>query len=207
MLKIWGRTNSINVQKVMWAVGELGLAHERVDAGGAFGIVGTPEYRKLNPNGLVPTIEDDGLVLWESNAIVRYLAARHDRGGLWPEDPTLRAQAEMWMDWVTTTLIPNNLQTTFWQLIRTPEDKRDMPAVEAAARRLGTIWAYLDDWLSSRQFVLGDRLTIGDIPAGCAYYRYVNLPIDRPALPNLAIWYQDLKERDPFRTHVMVPVT
>ena len=207
MLKIWGRTNSINVQKVMWAVGELGLEHERVDAGGAFGLVDTPEYRKLNPNGLIPVIEDGEVVLWESNTIVRYLAAKHSPGALWPDDLVARARAEMWMDWVTTTVIPNNLQIVFWQLIRTPEDKRDMAAVEVASRRLGTIWAILDDHMAERQFVLGERLTIADIPAGCAFYRYLNIAIERPSLPNLALWYQDLKERDPFRRHVMVPVT
>jgi glutathione S-transferase len=206
MLKIWGRTNSVNVQKVMWTVGELGLDHERVDAGGAFGGLDTPEYGRLNPNRKVPTIQDGELVMWESNACVRYLAARYGQGSFWPEDPARRAHADMWMDWTATTLMPD-MTIVFWQLVRTAPDKRDMPGVEAAARRLGPIWLMLDQWLGDRPFVAGSEPTVGDIPAGALFYRYMNLPIDRPGLPNLQIWYQDLKGRDAYRRHVMLPLT
>ena len=132
MLRIWGRTNSSNVQKVMWVVAELGLAHERIDAGGAFGHLDSPEYLALNPNRLIPTIEDDGTVIWESNAIVRYLAARYGAGGLWAEDPAVRSAADRWMDWQLTTVQPG-LQPVFWGLIRTAPDKRDTAAIQAGA--------------------------------------------------------------------------
>ena len=206
MLKIWGRTNSINVQKVMWAVGELGLEHERIDAGGAFGGLDTDAYGRLNPNRKVPTVQDGELVLWESNACVRYLAARYGSGGLWPEDPTPRAMADMWMDWQQTTLLPD-MTIVFWGLIRTPEDKRDHAAIEAAAKRLGSIWAMLDERLASRPFVAGEAFTMGDIPVGAACYRYHGLPIGRPRLANVERWYERLKERAPFREHVMLPIT
>jgi glutathione S-transferase len=206
MLRIWGRTSSINVQKVMWAVGELGLDHERIDAGGAFGGLDTDEFGERNPNRRVPTLEDDGLVMWESNACVRYLAARYDVGGLWPEDPAARARADMWMDWQQTTLVPD-MTVVFWGLIRTPEGKRDLGAIDAAARRLGATWRVLEMQLAGRRFVAGDQLTIGDIPVGAGCYRYLGLPIERPSLPNLEAWYERLKQHHAYREHVMLPLT
>jgi glutathione S-transferase len=206
MLRIWGRTNSINVQKVMWTVGELGLAHERIDAGGAFGRLDTEEYGRLNPNRRVPTIEDDDTVVWESNAIVRYLTARYGAGGLWPEDPAERARGDMWMDWITAELIPD-MTPVFWGLIRTPAERRDQTAIDAAVKRLADKWRLLDGWLAGREYVAGDRLTMGDVPAGAACYRYHELPIERPTLPNVAAWYARLRERAPFREHVMIPLS
>ncbi|HSA81303.1 MAG TPA: glutathione S-transferase [Geminicoccaceae bacterium] len=206
MLRIWGRTNSINVQKVMWTVGELGLAHERIDAGGAFGGLDTPEYGTLNPNRKVPTIDDDGAVLWESNACVRYLAARYGAGSLWPEDVKRRGQSDLWMDWQQTTLLPD-MTVVFWGLIRTPEAQRDLAAIKVAAERLGATWRVLDQHLATRRFVTGDSLTMGDIPVGAACYRYYGLPIARPQLPNLEEWYERLTERPAFREHVMLPIT
>ena len=206
MLRVWGRNNSINVQKVMWAVGELGVEHERIDVGGAFGGLDTPEYRRLNPNRRVPTVEDGEVVVWESNACVRYLAARFGAGALWPEDPGRRARADMWMDWQVATLLPD-MTVVFWGLIRTPEAERDHAKIAAAVERLGTTWRILDEHLASRRFVAGDALTIGDIPVGAGCYRYYSLPIERPSLPKLEAWYGRLKERAPFREHVMVPLT
>ncbi len=206
MLRIWGRTNSINVQKVMWTVAELGLEHERIDAGGAFGGLDTPEYGAMNPNRKVPTIKDGDTVVWESNACVRYLAAKHGKGSLWDEDPARRSEADRWMDWMVTSIL-GDLGVAFWQTIRTPAEKRDMAAVEAAAKRLGPVWQMLDDHLGSRRFVAGGELTMGDIPVGCAFYRYVSLDIDRPSLPNLQLWYQSLKSRDAYRRHVMIPLS
>jgi glutathione S-transferase len=206
MLRVWGRNNSINVQKVMWAVGELGLEHERIDVGGAFGGLDTPEYGRLNPNRRVPTVEDDEVVIWESNACVRYLAARYGAGTLWPEDPAQRAVADLWMDWQQTTLLPD-MTVTFWGLIRTPEAERDHAKIEAAAERLGPLWQMLDRHLATRRFVGGDALTIGDIPVGASCYRYYGLPIERPRLANIEAWYGRLKERASFRKHVMVPIT
>jgi glutathione S-transferase len=206
MLKVWGRNNSINVQKVMWTVGELGLEHERIDAGGRFGGLDTPAYGALNPNRLVPVIEDDGVVVWESNAIVRYLAARYGEGGLWPADPARRAQADKWMDWKITCLQPD-MTVVFWGLVRTPPEQRDTARIDSAAERLGRTFAILDEHLAGHRYVAGDNLTMGDIPVGAACYRYHALPIKRPALPALESWYARLREREPFRSHVMIPLT
>jgi glutathione S-transferase len=206
MLRIWGRNNSINVQKVMWAVGEVGRPHERIDVGGAFGGLDGAEYRALNANGRIPTIEDDGVVVWESNACVRYLAARYGADGLWPEDPVARAAADMWMDWQQTTLL-TDMTTVFWGLVRTPEAERDHAAIEAAAGRLGGLWRRLDNHLTGRRYVAGDHFTMGDIPVGAACYRYYQLAIERPKLAAIEAWYRRLQEREPYRTHVMLPVT
>src|SRR3989454_7315331 len=135
MLVIWGRNNSINVQKVLWCCEEMAIEYKRIDAGAVFGVVNTPEYRSLNPNGLVPTIDDDGFVLWESNAIIRYLAAKHGAGTLWPDDLRQRADADRWMDWATSTVAPA-ITPVFWGLIRTPAEKRDLKAIEEGREKL-----------------------------------------------------------------------
>lgn len=206
MLEIWGRMSSINMQKVMWAAGELDLEHVRHDAGGVYGGVDTSDYALMNPNRLVPTISDDGFVLWESHAIVRYLAAKYDDGGLWPGDVQVRADADRWMDWMSTTLVPS-IRTVFWQLIRTAPKDRDAAAIAAGVDDLARKFAILDAALSGREFIAGDRLTMGDIPIGCTAYRYFGLNIDRPELPNVERWYRRLTERPAFRVHVMVPIT
>ncbi len=206
MLTVWGRNNSINVQKVMWTVGELGLAHERIDAGRQYGGLDKPEYLALNPNGLVPTIVDGDTVMWESNAIVRYLAAKYDAGGLWPEDAAARGRADQWMDWMVTVIIPP-LIPVFLGLIRTPPEERDQAAIDASAKAMSERWALLDAHLAERPFVAGDALTIADIPVGCACYRYYALAIAHPTLPNLEAWYERLKARDAFREHVMIELS
>jgi glutathione S-transferase len=206
MLRIWGRTNSINVQKVMWTVGELGLAHQRIDAGGKFGGLDSAEYGAMNPNRRVPTIDDGGVILWESNACVRYFAARYGAGSLWAEDPAERAFADRWMDWQVASLLPD-LGVAFWGLIRTPAAERDPAAIAAAAGRLGGLFGILDDALAGRDFITGSQFTMGDIPIGAACYRYQERPIERPRLPHLEAWYERLKRRAPFREHVMIPLS
>lgn len=206
MLTIWGRNNSINVQKVMWTVAELGLDHERRDVGGAFGGLDTVEYGAMNPNRRIPVLDDGGMLVWESNAVVRYLAAKYDSGGLWPEEPGERSLADRWMDWMITTILPD-MHPIFLGLIRTPEDRRDMAAIAAAAERLGKSFLLFDQHLADRPYVAGDAFTMGDIPMGAACYRYHALPIERPALPNTSAWYDRLQGRDAFREHVMIPLT
>jgi glutathione S-transferase len=207
MLKIWGRTNSINVQKVMWTVGELGLKPERVDAGMAHGIVNEAWYATYNPNRLVPTIEDDGLVLWESNVIVRYLAAKHAPGTLMPTDPAGRAKAEMWMDWQQSTIMPGALTPLFLGLIRTPPEKRDADALRKAAEATEHSLRKLDAHLAKQPYVLGDSLTVADIPVGVATYRWYALPVQHAELPNLRGWYDRLRQRPAFTQHVMLPLS
>ncbi len=207
MLKIWGRNTSSNVQKVMWAIGELKLPHERIDIGGAFGGNKEPAYLAMNPNGLVPTLEEDGFTLWESNAIVRYLAARNGAGALEPADPKTRARANQWMDWQLSVVGPA-IFGAFWGLIRTPPDKRDPAAIEASQKKTTEAMIILDAQLAKTAFVAGDAFSMGDIPLGVMAYRFRQLVPQRPPLPNLERWYASLEKREAFRTHVStIPLT
>lgn len=204
MLKIWGRKTSVNVQKAMWAVTEVGMASERIDAGGAFGRNDTPEFAAMNPNKLVPVLDDNGFTLWESNTIVRYLGDRYGRGGLSPADIQERARADQWMEWAQTSLYADIISTIFWGLIRTPAADRNTEAVRAAVKRAGERLAVLDAQLAGRSYILGDALTIADMPAGSLMYRYFSLPIERPRLPNVEAWYARLEKRPAYREHVMI---
>ncbi len=206
MLKIWGRRNSINVQKVLWCADELALDYERVDAGMAHGVVDEPAYRAMNPNGRVPTIEDDGFVLWESNAIVRYLCARHAYGTLYPAFVQARADAERWMDWCTSTLAAS-MTPLFWQLVRTPEDKRDAALIEEARTQCERLFRIADAALANRPWIAGSVFTMGDIPLGCFAWRWKSLPIERPALAHLDAWQERLATRAAFRRNVMLPLS
>jgi glutathione S-transferase len=194
MLRILGRLSSVNVQKVVWCADELGLQYERTDVGGKFGGNDTPEYLAKNPNGLVPTIEEDGFVLYESNAIVRYLAARHGAGTLWPDDLRARAGVDRWMEWQSTNYTPA-MWAAFWQLIRTPAEKRDAASVEASRAKSEKLSGILDAQLASRRFVAGDAFTAADIVVGCAAHRWLNLPLARESRPNLERWYAEMKAR------------
>ena len=198
MLQIWGRLSSINVRKVVWCAQELGLAFERIEAGGRFGVVQTPAYRALNPNALVPAIEDDdGVRLWESNVIVRYLSARHSAGALYPEPLGARFDAERWMDWQQTTLNPAG-RDAFIQWVRTPAERRDATAAARSAQATEPLFALLDTHLASRAYLGGDRLTMADIPIGCELHRWFGLPADlytRPAWPNLERYFAALRDR------------
>ncbi|MBM3489553.1 MAG: glutathione S-transferase family protein [Alphaproteobacteria bacterium] len=206
MLKLWGRDNSINVQKAMWTIAELALPHERIDAGGKFGLVGEAWFLKMNPNGRVPVIDDDGYVLYESNAICRYLAARYGLGGLCPSDWRERGLAEQWMDWQQTTL-NGPMTTVFLNLIRTEPAKRDMAAVTAAGEELGRLFGQLDRQLAGRDYVLGKRFSMADIPVGAAASRWQRLDLTRPSLPSLEAWLERLGARPAFQRHVRIALT
>jgi len=206
MLKLWGRTNSINVQKVLWALEELKLSYERTDAGLQFGVVNEPFYRKMNPNGRVPTIDDDGFVLWESNAIVRYLSSKDSAGTLCPSDPRQRADSDRWMDWATSTVAPA-LTPVFWGLIRTPSEKRNMAAIEADAEKVAQAFQVLEQALEGRDYVCGKSFTMGDIPLGTFVYRWYALSVRRPRLANVEAYYQRLQQRPAYKKHVMLPLT
>ena len=205
MLRIWGRTNSVNVKKALWCAEELGLKYERIDAGMQFGVVDTPEYRRMNPMGRVPTIDDDGFVLWESHSIVRYLCAKHSAGNLWPTDLRLRAGAERWMDWAFS--FQAAMRDVFWGLIRTPPDKRDAKAIEAGCKQSAELAAMLDAHLAARPYVAGASFTMGDIPIGCEVQRWLRVPIERASQPHLEAWFERLRERLPFRKIVDQPLT
>jgi glutathione S-transferase len=194
MLKIWGRLSSVNVQKVVWCADEIGLAYERIDAGGKFGGNDTAEFLARNPNGLVPVIDDDGFVLYESNAIVRYLAARHSVDSLWPRDLRARADVDRWMEWQSTAFTPA-MWAAFWQLVRTPADKRNAAAIEESRVKGEKCAGVLDAHLADRAFLTGDVFTAADIVVGCASHRWLNLPLPRVARPHLQRWYAQLKSR------------
>jgi glutathione S-transferase len=205
MLTIWGRVNSVNVKKALWAADELGLKYERIDAGLQFGVNKTPGYLQMNPTGLVPTIRDDDFVLWESHAIVRYLAAKHALGTLCPADLHERADADRWMDWAFT--FQGAVRNAFWNLIRTAPDKRDMQAVEESRRKSAELIAIPERVLAGRKFICGERFTMGDIPLGCEVQRWIRLPGERPAFPNVEAWFARLRERPAFRRAVDIPLS
>jgi glutathione S-transferase len=206
MLKIYGRRNSHNVQKVLWLVGELGLDHLQIDAGGPFGGLDEPSYRAMNPHGRVPVIDDDGATIWESHTILRYLAARYGANqGLWSDDAFERSQTDRWMDWTTATLQPDFLHGVFWGFYRTPEDRRNLPLVEAKVKLCGRHFQLIDALIGRNRYLLGDDLALADISIGTCLYRYFNLEIERPALANVEAWYDRLQSRPAFRDHVMIP--
>jgi glutathione S-transferase len=205
MLKIWGNADSINVQKVLWCCEELALPYERIDAGRHYGVVNTAEFRRLNPNGLVPTIDDDGFVVWESGTVLRYLAAKHAAGSLWPDDVAARADVDRWIDWSNSTLWPA-MVPIFRAFLRTPEHERDDNGVEAARRETLEALAVLDAHLEGRAFVGGERFTMGDIALGCAVWRWMTLPIERAELPQVQRWFDALSKREAYRKVVMLPL-
>jgi glutathione S-transferase len=192
MLKVWGRISSINVQKVVWCCDEMGLAYERIDCGGKFGMNDTPEYLAMNPNGLVPVIDEDGFILYESNAIVRYLASRSE--ALFPQEPRRRADIDRWMEWQSTGFTPA-MWAAFMMLVRTPQPQRDMAAVEGSRVKTEKHAAILDRHLAGRRYLTGDAFTAADIVVGCAAHRWLNLPLAREPRPDLERWYGDLKAR------------
>ncbi|WP_332778179.1 glutathione S-transferase family protein [Polaromonas sp.] len=194
MLKLWGRTSSLNVRKVLWAVQELGIAFERTDAGAAFGIVKTPDYLAKNPNALVPLIEDGELTLWESNVIVRYLCAKHAPGNLYPTDLPHRFDAERWMDWQQTTLNPAG-RDAFMQLIRVPADQRRADLIAQSVAATEPLLDMLDAHLAQRAFMAGDRFTMADIPVACEIHRWQGLPLQHKPRPHLERWYQQMLTR------------
>jgi|TARA_B110000014_G_scaffold264072_1_gene263212 glutathione S-transferase len=203
MLIIWGRKTSANVQKILWGCAEMEVPFQRHDMAGAFGF--TDDYLQMNPNKVVPTIDDDGFILWESNACLRYLAAKHGCGFLWPEGLKERANADRWMDWCTTT-VWDRLRPVFHGLVRTPTNERDMELIQYSAQETGKVLAILDSWLEDKKYMCGDSFTMGDIPLGFAIYRWYALDIERPELKYIRRWYDRLCERSAYQKHIMIPL-
>ncbi len=204
MRRILGRANSSNVMKVIWLLEELHLPYTREDYGGPFQNTATPEYRALNPNGFVPTLVEDGFVLWESNAILRYLAT--GAPALWPTDPRARANIDRWMDWQQTTHNrPGSL--VFQGLVRTPPAQRDPAAIATALAELAGVWSLLDQTLAAHPYVAGSAFTLADIPLGIHVHRWFAFPVDRPDLPHLRAWYDRLLARPAYAAHCAAPLS
>lgn len=207
MLKIWGRKNSSNVRKALWIAEEMGLPYESVEAGGAFGLVDGEAYRAKNPNGRVPMIEDGDFVLWESNAIVRYLAARYaPDSALYPSDPQARASADKWMDWTTSTFA-EPFRHVFWGVLRTPAEQQDWVQINGAIKTVQSLLLVVDEALANQPYLSGDELGMGDIPLGSFIYAWFEMPIERPAMHHLQAWYERLKARPAYQTAVMTALT
>lgn len=205
MITVYGRATSSNVQAVMWTIGELGLAHERRDLGHRHGGLDTPEFLAMNPNGLVPVIRDgEDAPIFESGAIVRYLAARYGSEDFWPADPARRAQVDKWAEWSKVTVASLFTMPIFWHVVRTPRAERDPARLARDIAALGARLAIADKQLQESPFLAGRALTVADIMFGHLLYRYFDIEIDRPALPALEAYYGRLCERPAYRTHVMV---
>lgn len=194
MRRLWGRLSSVNVQKAVWGLEELGLPYERVEAGGAFGRVRDPDYLAMNPNGLVPVLEEDGFVLWESNAILRHLARGHEAHGLWPEDLRAAALADQWLDWQATRFTPAT-RDAFWQTVRTPADRRDQATIDRSVAASEECAAILDAHLMGRAYMVGERFTVADIAVAAATHRWLHLDVPRIERPALRAWYARVRER------------
>ena len=205
MLAVLGRRSSANVQKVAWLVAELELTHRHIELGGSFGGLDTPEFRLMNPHGKVPVLKDGDHVVWESHAILRYLAAKHGADRFWSDDPAARSQIDQWMDWSQSTLQNDFLNGVFWGYYRTPEAQRDMDAVNRAIDRCTAHFGLLDSKVADHEFLLGDQLSLADMTAGTHLYRFYNLGIDWPDMRHLAAYYERLVARQTYAQHVMVP--
>ena len=204
MLTVHGRATSLNVQAVMWTAAELGLAVDRRDEGLNFGGNDTPDYLAMNPNGLVPTLQDEHVTLFESAAIVRYLAARHGRFPFWPEDPVARAPVDMWAEWAKTTLARDFTGPIFWAMIWTSGADRDLPRLEKALATFDEDLAILEAQLGDNPYVTGRDFTLADIVVGHLLYRYFTLDIPRRDRPVIAAYYDRLCARPAYAEHVMV---
>ena len=202
MLEIWGRPYSSNVIPVIWTANELGLKYALQLAGGSFGKLDTQQYAQINPNRMIPAIRDGNFALWESNAIVRYLCDRYGTDNLSPGDPQTRAIADQWMEWSASKAFAPVIYL-FFATVRTQPADRDLAKIAALRDEANEALIILDAHLADRPYVCGDSFTMGDIPLGCVAYRYFNVDVDRPTLPNVEAWYQRLAERAPYRDHVM----
>jgi glutathione S-transferase len=205
MLTIWGRATSSNVQKVLWCCDELALAYGRLDAGREFGKVGEPDFRAMNPNGLVPALVDGDVTLWESNAIMRYLCNRYGGEHLYPAEAAARGAVDQWLDWQLTTMGPA-ITPVFWALIRTQEVEMDTKAVAIAVVKLEKAWALLDRQLATRPYVAGDTLSIADLALGNSIRRWYAFALERPTLVHVEAWYRRLGERPGFQKHIMTKI-
>ena len=204
MLEIWGRKNANQVIQVLWTLAELELDYQRHSIGTRNGDLETEEYKSLNPNSKIPTIRDNGFVMWESHAIIRYLARQYGLGTLYPDDPQKAAMSDQWMTWSTDSFM-GTFFPVFWQLVRTEESERDYKKIAEMAKQSSEILQILEDHLVKNNFVAGEQFSYGDIPLGVLIHKYFVLDIERPSLPGIEAWYKRLSLREPFQEHAMQP--
>ena len=205
MLKIWGRQSSSNVQALMWCIGELGLAYERIDAGLHYGVVDTPEYRAMNPNGTIPTLQDgDHEPIWETASILRYLSERYGPDQFWPKDPAMRAGVDKWAEWSKLNIAGNFTAPVFWRVVRTAPSKHDPVAIRDGVDGLSHFLDIAEAQLSRQSYLGGDDFTMADIQFGHCLYRYYDIDIERAKHPRIRQYYEVLTERPAFQEHVML---
>ena len=207
-LKIWGRANSVNVQKVLWCLSELDLAYQRIDAGMAFGRYRDADYLAMNPNGRVPTLVDGEFVLWESNSIMRYLVLAYAPASpIYPQAPKRRAGVDRWLDWTLSTVQPVD-RPVFWSLVRTPVEQRDMAAIQKDADAEAAVWRVADAQLATRRFIEGDDFTLADIALGTYARRWFGVDgVIKPTLPHLERWFAQFAGRPGFKQFVAPPMS
>jgi len=207
-IRIWGRANSVNIQKVLWCLRELDVGYERIDAGMAFGRNHDPDYLAMNPNGRIPTLADGDFVLWESNSIMRYLVLAYGKGSpIYPAAPRQRAAVDRWLDWTLSTLQPVD-RPVFWALVRTPVEKRDLVAIQKDADAEAIQWRIVEHQLTNRRFVEGDDFTIADIALGAYARRWFGVEgIRKPHFPHLERWFAQFAERPGFKQFVAPPMS
>ncbi len=205
MITLWGRITSINVQKVVFTLGEAGVAFERRDVGGAYGGLQTPEYKAMNPNAMIPVLQDGDVTVWESNAIVRYVAARYGEGTLWPRDPASRAMADRWADW-QQTLLGASMGPAFLGLIRTPPEKRDDALIATSIAKTEAAFDLLEDHLARSRHVGGDAFTFADCVLTPSAHRWLHMPVERRPRPALEAWYAAMAARPAAGPALPLPV-
>ena len=205
MIRVYGRKTSSNVKAVLWGLAELGLGFEQLDYGHVHGGLDSAEFRAMSPHGLVPVLRDGDVVVWESCAILRYLGARYgDGGAFWPGDPVARAGVDMWAEWGKTSFCGDFTTPIFWLRVRTAAKDRDAAAL---ARGIATFEARLDvlaGQLAGHDFVVSGEFSLADIVIGHVLYRWFDMDIARKARPVVEAYYERLKARPAYRTHVMV---
>ena len=201
---LYGRNSSCNVQKAMWVLQEAGVDYEHIELGGDFGGLDDPAFRAMNPHGKVPVLKDGDTVVWESDAIVRYVAATYAVGSLWPEDPAARAVCDQWMCWTAAKHYPDWI-ALFWKFVRRPPGLRNQAEIDVHHAACVTSFTALDRRLGEVPYLAGEHFTMADVPAGMTLYRWFEMDIERPAFPNVEAWYARLRERPAYRKAVCVP--
>ena len=203
-ITIWGRKSSVNVQSVLWCLEELDLNYSRFDAGFTYGVVNTPAFLEMNPNGKVPVLIDgDGPAIFESGAILRYLAAQYAGGPFWPDAPAARAATDKWAEWAKINFASHFISDVFWPIVRMPPSKRDYVAINVSLALIEKELAIADKVLATHAYLAGDHFSLADIQLGHCLYRYYDIDLVRADLPHLRAYYGRLQTRPGFSRHVM----